>query len=67
MSQITKVDHDMNFTEIAAAPAAPVRQPEDRPVRDGIDDDKELSEDLSEERRVSRDLTSILISGRLPE
>lgn len=63
MSQITKVDHDMNFTEIAAAPAAPVRQLEDRPARDGIDDD----EDLSEKRRVSRDLTSILISGHLPE
>jgi hypothetical protein len=62
MSQITIVDHVLNFTEIAAAPPAGLPEPD----AGALDGDEE-NPSISEERRISRELTSILISGHLSQ
>jgi hypothetical protein len=68
MAQITIVDDVLNFTEIAAAPTERSDQedgPDYRREGNGRDDKPETK--LEEEQRIAHELTSIRISGRLPQ
>jgi hypothetical protein len=66
MSQITIVEDVLDFTEIAAAPAKRSYE-EDYPDADYQDEDVPLESRKEEAQRVAHALTSILISGRLPQ
>jgi hypothetical protein len=70
MSQITVVDEVLDFTEIAAAPEKR-SYADDRSDRSDRSDyqDEEVPLEIGQEeaQRVAHALTSILISGRLPQ
>lgn len=64
MSQITIVDDVLNFTKITAVPAERSDQSDDE---DHLHEDDRPETKLEEEQRIAHELTSILISGRLPQ
>jgi hypothetical protein len=63
MSQITIVEDILNFTEVAHQPIAPAENYDAYGEQYNARMAKSLSD---EEQRVVHELTSILISGRLP-
>ncbi|MDB5989239.1 MAG: hypothetical protein JWQ10_642 [Herbaspirillum sp.] len=66
MSQITIVDEVLDFTEIAAAPEKR-SYADDQVDYQGEEVPLELETGQEEAQRVAHALTSILISGRLPQ
>ncbi|MDB5777457.1 MAG: hypothetical protein JWP38_3590 [Herbaspirillum sp.] len=58
MSKITIVDQNLNFTDIANTEETEPNQ---------FSPDEAAQERLPQEERAARELTSIRISGRLPE
>jgi hypothetical protein len=63
MTQITIVDHLLDFTDISAASAAPVPETPAPPEHEG----RPAAGNPREQQRIARELRSILIRGRLPE
>jgi hypothetical protein len=69
MSQITIVDDVLNFTEVnpAVHRAAEQSNPDDTPLYEHQNEEEVAKSLNAEEQRVAHELTSILISGRLPQ
>jgi hypothetical protein len=64
MSQFTIVDDVLNFTKITAAPAERPDQEDEEDYSREVDRPETKQE---EEQRIAHELTSILISGHLPQ
>jgi hypothetical protein len=64
MSQITIVDDALNFTKITAAPA---ERPDQGDDEDYSREDDRPETKQEEAQRIAHELTSILISGHLPQ